>query len=572
MTLNVQLLNQGFGSYLKNILPDDVATAAGAFSVSMRQIRNIESVPVEKFAQIAQHIETIKGLDLINGTDVPTNTTLAQTGYDAVALGSGPNGTYTASDFYGSMSGLPYGWTNIYGYIKSLQTSSLFDLYRNIYLAVTWEGATGHLNTSAYNVKIQDYIPPDPSAIPPDPGQPRIDDWYYVIDGIVLDDSGGGYSRGGAPAPDVTISPNTAGATFYSLIDTNDSNVPGSFGRVTQLVMVSAGSPVKYNTTSVMQANAPSAPTIPTPTVLIQCPPTSLSGGTNTSAGTSGWPTMNSAVQAYIDQANAEILSISRSNTTTTSNLNSLWNSAGTQLTTEQRSRYYGIPPVPTPRSTYVSQYPISLLTFIDAMPSFSISTEPNMHSQTLEAITDQSTVGGQSIIGMMRQERNQNRLFEVGIQLDNNMPGVTPLQAQKILIANGTLPSITPATALNTDTGSWIIPGVLPEAQPIGYYDNNTDNYILTNTTDQSSDFLGTTTQTDAPVVTTGRIPGNPTSVVDTGSPLEAGALSKNPYGSLVSPQLNANYTSATLSPSRYSVSEAIDEVIKCNCDCWVN
>jgi len=38
-----------------------------------------------------------------------------------------------------------------------------------------------------------------------------------------------------------------------------------------------------------------------------------------------------------------------------------------------------------------------------------------NMEAQTLEAIADLSIIGGQSIIGLMRQERNQAKLQLVG-------------------------------------------------------------------------------------------------------------------------------------------------------------
>jgi hypothetical protein len=34
----------------------------------------------------------------------------------------------------------------------------------------------------------------------------------------------------------------------------------------------------------------------------------------------------------------------------------------------------------------------------------------------------------------------------------------------------------------------------------------------------------------------------------------------------------LNSAYTSSVLLPSTLSVQEAIDEVIKCNCDCWMD
>jgi hypothetical protein len=153
-------------------------------------------------------------------------------------------------------------------------------------------------------------------------------------------------------------------------------------------------------------------------------------------------------------------------------------------------------------------------------------------------------------------------------------MTGQIPLNSQKLLIANGTVPLADGNSAVDVDTGPWTIPGVLPGARPIGYYDPIVDEYVLTEPQD-STDFLGTLLQpglNETTIITTGRTPGNPTGVVDTGTPLEPGALSKNPYGSLVPPQLNANYTSAILSPSQYSVAEAIDEVIKCNCDCWVD
>jgi hypothetical protein len=34
----------------------------------------------------------------------------------------------------------------------------------------------------------------------------------------------------------------------------------------------------------------------------------------------------------------------------------------------------------------------------------------------------------------------------------------------------------------------------------------------------------------------------------------------------------LDPNYTSSTMLPSSYTVDEAIDKVIECNCDCWVD
>ena len=92
--LTIQPIPQGFGAYLDGILPPDNAKAAGAFSVAMQQIKNISSIPVEKFAQVVNSLETTKGLN-VNGSSVPTDTSLASKGLSLIALGNGQYGTYT---------------------------------------------------------------------------------------------------------------------------------------------------------------------------------------------------------------------------------------------------------------------------------------------------------------------------------------------------------------------------------------------------------------------------------------------------------------------------------------------
>jgi len=140
--VNLQILPEGFGSYLQNILPDDIAAAAGAFGATMQQIKNVRKLDIEKFAQVVTSLETTAGLNLINGTNVPTDVTEAQAALTLIALGSGPYGTYTFSDFFGCMSGLPYPWKTIQSAIIDLQTNTLASIYQNLYLALTWEQAT----------------------------------------------------------------------------------------------------------------------------------------------------------------------------------------------------------------------------------------------------------------------------------------------------------------------------------------------------------------------------------------------------------------------------------------------
>ena len=110
--LNFQIPQQGYDSYLYGIIPDDQAVLAGAFSTSMQQIRNLDKISIEDFAKVAFSIESTVGLPLTAGTDIPTDTPLSTAAKIKTALGSGIYGTFTMSNFYGAMSGLPYPWQN----------------------------------------------------------------------------------------------------------------------------------------------------------------------------------------------------------------------------------------------------------------------------------------------------------------------------------------------------------------------------------------------------------------------------------------------------------------------------
>lgn len=340
---NLQVLPEGFGSYLQNIIPADVAVAAGAFSMSMQQIKNISNIPVEKFAQVTANLETTQGLNLVNGTNVPTDNTNTPAALAAIALGSGASNTYTYSDFFGSMSGLPYPWELMQSLILSIQTSNLATIYANLYSA-------------------------------------------------------------------------TQGS----------------------------------------------------------------------SAG------LDAAVQAQIDLANAEIAIINNISSIQVAQLNSLYSKTATQLNIEQRARYNGISTTPGYTTTTV-------YSFVDNIPTYALSTQPNMAAQTLEAISDLTNVTGQSIVGMMRENRNQARLNLVGIPLDNNIPDTVPLNAADAA------PAYPADTSIITAPDPIVIPGSL--AEPVNIIP------IPLNTIDNSSVLL----------------------------------------------------------PSVPSIAQAINDVITCNCDCWV-
>ena len=458
-TLTVQAIPQGFGAYLSGILPPDIAKAAGSFSVSMQQIKNISSVPIEKFAQVVNSLETTKNLN-VNGTSVPTDSTLAQQGLALIALGNGPYGTYTMSNFLGCMSGLPYLGIDIDGLTKNLQTTTLSDIYKNIYLAVTWEQATATWNGTSFT---------------------------YT-------NKGGGY----ATAPVVTVGGNSATATIGT-----DSTDITTYGRIISISYSGVAG-----------------------TVVIAPPP----GG--------GWPTMNTVLQGYIDLANIEILAIKNAKPATAQQLITNWELTGTLLSVEQRAIATGMTigvPNSSPdhlREPTVASYPTTQYSFVDSIPRYAMFTQPHMYSQTLEAIADYDTVGGRSLVAMLREARNQARLQEAGIPVDNNIENKLTKQQESELIANGTLGGSVPAT-LATTIGS---------PDPFGYYDPIDDRYY--------SDGVA----------------------IDIGEAVEPGSFAGSRYSNLIPPQLSVIYASDVLLPATYSVPEAIDDVIRCNCDCWDN
>jgi len=526
--LTIQPIPQGFGAYLDGILPPDNAKAAGAFSVAMQQIKNISSIPIEKFAQVVNSLETTKGLN-VNGTSVPTDTTLASQGLALIALGNGPFGTYTMSNFLGCMSGLPYLGINIRQLIQQLETSTLYNIYKNLYLAVTWELAVL-----------------TPIATETSPGSGT-----WTLNGFTITNPGGGYRRDGALAPNLTLN---NGASALALIGTDPTNI-STYGQIIGYTITNAGSSLSNNFTC-----------------SVAIPPDN---------GTGGWPDpdMNGVVQDYIDAANAEIQVIKNNDPARAQQLITNWEKTGTLLSFEQRAIATGMSlkvPLATPvtdREPTLAAYPSTQYSFVDSIPRYAKFTQPHMYSQTLEAISDLNTLGGRSIVGMLRESRNQARLQEAGIPLDNNIDNKLTTPQQNELIANGVLANSLPATngitPLNNGTYTSTSPASLQtelgSPDPYGYYDPTTDNYYNTN-----SNYQGI-----GPIIGQEIGQGNGQGigqVIDTGQAIEPGSFAGSRYRNLIPPELSAIYTSDVLLPSTYSIQDAIDEVIRCNCDCWDN
>ena len=406
---NLQTLPEGFGSYLDGILPNDIATAAGAFSATMQQVKNIRKINIEKFAQVVTSLETIEGLPLTNGTNIPTDAAEAQTALSLVALGTGTNNLYTFSDFFGCMSGLPYDWANLQYAISNMPAGNLSTIYSNLN-AATQGPALG----------------------------------------------------------------------------------------------------------------------------------------------------LNAAVQTQIDLVNAEIALLRTTHPGQASELNDLYSATATQLASEQLARDTGLQAVPSPRISGKNgdlfPYPLMIYSFTDLLPNYAILTAPNLAAQNLEAISNLNLIAGQSIVAAMRAERNQVRLSEVGIVLDDNIPDVTPSVNTGVNTGVSTLNSSV-AAVLGIGT-----PDGLPVPSPdIGI---GTQGISQVKIPSGSSPFF-------YPPVTAAIV----NAASQGGGPIVPGSLAGSPYTNLIPPALNPanpSFTSSLL-PSSISVAQAIEQVITCNCDCWV-
>jgi hypothetical protein len=188
-------------------------------------------------------------------------------------------------------------------------------------------------------------------------------------------------------------------------------------------------------------------------------------------------------------------------------------------------------------------------------MSFFAVNTNPNMYAQTLEAISNWNNSTGKSLVGTMREQRNQARLMSVGIPLDNNISSEldTTLNntVAKTLIANDgavdacmAVPSVTAIPNINQTAGLYINSTTPITTQTIGEYNPSTNKYNIT-----SDKYI------------------NSGITIQTGAPMVPGSLAGSSYQNLIPPNLNATYISKNLSPATYTVDEAISEVERCNC-----
>jgi hypothetical protein len=195
-------------------------------------------------------------------------------------------------------------------------------------------------------------------------------------------------------------------------------------------------------------------------------------------------------------------------------------------------------------------------------------------------------------LIALMRESRNNVRLQLAGITLDNTIPDAMSDEQLKQLTTNGVLPNpgIGPvsttipawANTIDCQTGELIYP--IPNGVFANGQFNQTNEVAFGDIIPIIENQLNPVVSTLVPVgpqiqpsiggVGIGGTGIGGTSISGEGVPISepyiiAVPIQVNPA---IPPQLDTQYTSSTMLPASPTIQEAIDKVIECNCDCWVN
>lgn len=132
--INDRIVN--WGDYLESILPTYLIISCGAFSMTMRQIKNISTMDIERFSQVVSNLE-LTGLDLplINlSSGVPGDVSIANDTLQSLAFGSGNSKSFRQCDFYGAAAGYPYidYYVEIQKIIQQLTSDNLINIYNSL--------------------------------------------------------------------------------------------------------------------------------------------------------------------------------------------------------------------------------------------------------------------------------------------------------------------------------------------------------------------------------------------------------------------------------------------------------
>lgn len=520
--VNSRIKNWG-SSYLDGILPQDLVIACGAFMMTMNQIKNIRFMEFEKFSQVVANLEvTSKGLPLLLNTgSSPVNTNAINEASSLLALGSGNSGTYRFCDFLGAMSGYPYRdyYEQCIQLLNEVQTSELGVVYEKL------------LQKSKFN------------------------NWALISKGKGLQPS--------------SWDPSYA----YTLFTTQQAETSASTTVKLQLdlsTILTASTQISFDSAGATVYTVSSAAFDGVNTTVTISPALSADLPINTRVYVSE-NTYNDTVQDLIDAANSEIQRIKNINIEGVRRLNYYWDEIGRQLFIEQRAIPYA---VPNNENVYLERSRADFDTFIQLAASLASDTEYCGAGPILDSICDITTLGGQSIIGMMRESRNTQRLGNTTGELDDSIPDtVNPQCASAVVSAVDSNGSI---TEISLTFGGYGYDDQNPPAVVIGPYGGvfggsgagaqatavvNAGQVIEIKIVNSGSGYMNPDMSGLYPIHI-----DPPPQPQRLGDATEPGSFAGSPYtgqdpvpDNLVAP-----------ASASYTVEEAIELVTQCNCDCW--
>lgn len=289
----------------------------------------------------------------------------------------------------------------------------------------------------------------------------------------------------------------------------------------------------------------------------------------------------DSQLNALITAANTEIQAIYSANTTQCEELNYYWDKIGNQMFLEQRAWPYSIPKT-TNVTDLVSSDDIDV--FVRSIEGWAIDNGEGETAQTLERISNLATLGGQSMVAMMREARNAERLNWPGVPPDNDVSGELDLcsaSAVASLDSNGSIEAVFMTAKSNGYTNQappniYVYPpGSGAELSAVIESDGSISGLVINNS---GANLSYVDIVIDPPPQCV------PINYQDVAENIQQQAIATLPSGEIIvspfidsprfvdNPQVEERPLEPLPPPDTASptVLEAIEDVTKCNCDCW--
>ena len=284
-------------------------------------------------------------------------------------------------------------------------------------------------------------------------------------------------------------------------------------------------------------------------------------------------PVLDAAIQALINTANNAISAIYNSNIDQCEALNNYWNYIGNQLFISQRAIPYAIPSMSSVTSSTSTN---DFQSFVQNIDTYSQENAPGSTGSVLASIADPNTLGGQSLLGAMREARNAQRLAWAGIPPENNVPSTLETNAASAvatLNGDGTIVSV---TMTSNSKGYDLANPPRVNVYPFGYQaalipvieaDGSISSLYIANGGSRLP-YVEIIIEPPPAVLPKNR-EGNTQPPANVAQPTFPGTgpftgFSGNPYlPGLLIPLAPDNAATPT-------IPETIDNVTKCNCDCW--